>query len=301
MKNPFHYIQQYPRRTKQLLGISYEQLLQLLAQAEVYHAQQQAEREKNKVRVNAKGGGCKPKLSLAEEVCMCLFYLRQLPTFEVLGLQFGVSKTEANDRFHYWLRLLREILPASLLEQVEHQVSDYALVQELLSQFCLIVDSTEQPRERPGDNQAQQECFSGKKKQHTFKNQLITLPEGKDIVDVLVGAKGPISDISLFRIQQQKFADGQTFDGDKAYVGAMNITTPHKKPRNRELTAEQKAENKVFSSQRIFIEHVIQLLKIFRVAKERFRLHPDTYEQVILTVCGLVRLRIGTLVLPIQT
>ena len=301
MKNPFHYIQQYPRRTKQLLGISYEQLLQLLAQAEVYHAQQQAEREKNQVRVNAKGGGCKPKLSLAEEVCMCLFYLRQLPTFEVLGLQFGVSKTEANDTFHYWLRLLREILPASLLEQVEHQVSDYALVQELLSQFCLIVDSTEQPRERPRDNQAQQECFSGKKKQHTFKNQLITLPEGKDIVDVLVGAKGPISDISLFRIQQQKFADGQTFDGDKAYVGAMNITTPHKKPRNRELTAEQKAENKVFSSQRIFIEHVIQLLKIFRVAKERFRLHPDTYEQVILTVCGLVRLRIETLVLPIQT
>ena len=301
MKNPFHYIQQYPRRTKQLLGISYEQLLQLLAQAEVYHAQQQAEREKNQVRVNAKGGGCKPKLSLAEEVCMCLFYLRQLPTFEVLGLQFGVSKTEANDTFHYWLRLLREILPASLLEQVEHQISDYALVQELLSQFCLIVDSTEQPRERPRDNQAQQECFSGKKKQHTFKNQLITLPEGKDIVDVLVGAKGPISDISLFRIQQQKFADGQTFDGDKAYVGAMNITTPHKKPRNRELTAEQKAENKVFSSQRIFIEHVIQLLKIFRVAKERFRLHPDTYEQVILTVCGLVRLRIGTLVLPIQT
>jgi hypothetical protein len=182
----------------------------------------------------------------------------------------------------------------------EHR-SDYALVVELLSPFRLTVDSTEQPRERPGDNQAQRECFSGKKKQHTFKNQLITLPEGKDIVDVLVGAKGPTSDISLFRIQQQKFADGQTFDGDKAYVGATNITTPHKKPRNRELTVEQKAENKVFSSQRIFIEHVIQLLKIFRIAKERFRLHPDTYEQVILTVCGLVRLRMGTLVLPFQS
>lgn len=301
MKNPLHYIQQYPKRTKRLLGISHEQFRQLLVQAEARHTQQQAEREKNKVRLNAKGGGCKPKLSLAEEVCLCLFYLRQLPTFEVLGLQFGISKTEANDTFHYWLKLLRELLPASLLEQVAEHRSDYALVVELLSRFRLTVDSTEQPRERPGDNQAQRECFSGKKKQHTFKNQLITLPEGKDIVDVLVGAKGPTSDISLFRIQQQKFADGQTFDGDKAYVGATNITTPHKKPRNRELTVEQKAENKVFSSQRIFIEHVIQLLKIFRIAKERFRLHPDTYEQVILTVCGLVRLRMGTLVLPFQS
>lgn len=301
MKNPFHYIQQYPRRTKQLLGISNEQFRQLLVQAEVRDSQKQAEREKNKVRLNAKGGGCKPKLSLAEEVCLCLFYLRQLPTFEVLGLHFGISKTEANDTFHYWLKLLRELLPASLLEQVESHRSDYALVVELLSQFRLTVDSTEQPRERPRDNHAQRECFSGKKKQHTFKNQLITLPEGKDIVDVLVGANGPTSDISLFRIQQQKFADGQPFDGDKAYVGATNITTPHKKPRHRELTAEQKADNKVFSSQRIFIEHVIQLVKIFRIAKERFRLHPDTYEQVILTVCGLVRLRMGTLVLPFQS
>ncbi|GAB4203636.1 MAG: hypothetical protein Fur006_58160 [Coleofasciculaceae cyanobacterium] len=77
------------------------------------------------------------------------------------------------------------------------------------------------------------------------------------------------------------------------------MTTPHKKPRNRELTEEQKAENKVFSSQRIFVEHLIRLVKLFRVAKERFRLHPDTYKSVIFTVCGLVRLRIGTLVLPV--
>ena len=251
MKNPFHYIQQYPKRTKQLLGISHEQFQQLLVQAEARHRQQQAAKEKNKVRLNAKGGGCKPKLCLGEEVCLCLFYLRQLPTFEVLGLHFGISKTEANDTFHYWLKLLRELLPASLLEQVEPHRSDYALVIELLSQFCLTVDSTEQPRERPGNNQAQRECFSGKKKQHTFKNQLITLPEGKDIVDVLAGASGPISDINLFRQQQQKFDPEQLFEGDKAFVGGKNIKTPRKKPKRRELTEQQKVENKVLSSKRI--------------------------------------------------
>lgn len=170
---------------------------------------------------------------------------------------------------------------------------------ELLSQFRLIVDSTEQPRERPEDNQAQRECFSGKKKQHTFKNQLITLPEGKDIVDVFAGANGPVSDINLFRQQQPKFDPEQPFEGDKAFVGGKNITTPHKKPKKQELTLAQKAENKVLSSKRIFVEHVIRLLKIFRIARERFRLHPDTYKQVILTVCGLVRLRMGTIVLPI--
>jgi len=113
-----------------------------------------------------------------------------------------------------------------------------------------------------------------------------------------VGAKGPTSDISLFRNQQQRFASQQSFKGDKGYQGGKNISTPHKKPRNRELTLEQKAENKVFSGNRIFVEHLIRLIKIFRIASERFRLHSPVYEQIILTVCGLVRLRIGSLILP---
>jgi hypothetical protein len=85
MKNPLHYIQQYPHRAKQMLGISNDQFRDLLAQAEIHHKQIQAEIERNKVRINQKGGGRKPKLEIKEEVCLCLFYLRQMPTFEVLG------------------------------------------------------------------------------------------------------------------------------------------------------------------------------------------------------------------------
>ncbi|MDZ7957835.1 MAG: transposase family protein [Aulosira sp. DedQUE10] len=92
------------------------------------------------------------------------------------------------------------------------------------------------------------------------------MPEAKEIVDVVVGIKGPTSDISLFRNQQQKYAAEQSFKGDKAYVGGSNISTPHKKPRKGELTAEQKAENKVFSSNRIFVEHIIRIIKVFRIA-----------------------------------
>lgn len=63
------------------------------------------------------------------------------------------------------------------------------------------------------------------------------------------------------------------------------------------MTEHQKEGNKVISSQRIYVEHVIRLLKIFRAAKERFRMKENKYEQIILTVCGLVRLRIGTVIL----
>ena len=119
MKNPLHYIHSYPLRAKQILGISYNQFLKLVQKAEFSHQQRKAEIERSKVRVNLRGGGRKPKLTIAEEVCLSLFYLRQMPTFEILGMHFDVSKTEANDTFHYWLLIFREILPSSLLEQIE--------------------------------------------------------------------------------------------------------------------------------------------------------------------------------------
>jgi len=63
--------------------------------------------------------------------------------------------------------------------------------------YELIVDSAEQPVQRPVDYQEQKKYYSGKKKMHTFKNQFIVLPNGEDIVDVIVGKLGKTSDIYL--------------------------------------------------------------------------------------------------------
>jgi hypothetical protein len=112
MINPIDYIHKYPHRTGQILGISYKQFLQLVEQAFLNQSQQHSRLEQAKTRINAPGGGRKAILSTQGEVGLCLFYLRHLPTFEILGLQFGISKTSANDIFHYWLRILREILPS---------------------------------------------------------------------------------------------------------------------------------------------------------------------------------------------
>jgi hypothetical protein len=50
-----------------------------------------------------------------------------MPTFDVLGLHFGIWKTEAKDTFHYWLEILGNVFPASIFEQVEKYDSDYAM------------------------------------------------------------------------------------------------------------------------------------------------------------------------------
>ena len=63
------------------------------------------------------------------------------------------------------------------------------------------------------------------------------------------------------------------------------------------MSYKVKKENQTKAQKRIFVGHVIRLIKIFKVARERFRLKESNYEKVILTICGLVRLRIGALML----
>ena len=65
MNSPQDYIVKNPKETKRLLGIDYEQLQQLIAIAELEHNQKQESIEKNKIRIIKKGGGNKPKLSVA--------------------------------------------------------------------------------------------------------------------------------------------------------------------------------------------------------------------------------------------
>lgn len=299
MSDVLGYIKNNPQETQRLVGLKYEQLEQLINQAEALRIRKQQEMEAKKIRIINKGGGRKVKLSTSEQILLTLIYLRHLTTFQLLGIQFGVSESTANDTFNYWFPILQQLLPSSLLESVKKNASDYEIVQEILTEYELIVDSCEQPRERPGEYEEQKKYYSGKKKNHTFKNQIIVLPSGQDIVDVIAGQPGPKSDISLFREGQKGFGSNQRFKGDKAYQGELSIKTPTKKLKKGDLSQLQKEENKQMASDRIFVEHLIRLVKIFRVASERFRLAPHKYEQVIMTICGLVRFRIGAAVLPL--
>jgi len=93
------------------------------------------------------------------------------------------------------VRYFLQLLPASLLEQVKKKSGDFEWVLEILTQYSLTVDSTEQPIERPSDRE-EQEKFSRESRKIPKKNQFIVL--GEDIVDVKVGDPGPTSDINQF-------------------------------------------------------------------------------------------------------
>ena len=62
---------------------------------------------------------------------------------------------------------------------------------------------------------------------------------------------------------------------DSGYQGLTKIhensETPIKKSKKHPLTDEQKKKNRALSQKRIYCEHVIGKLKIFRILKERYR------------------------------
>jgi hypothetical protein len=123
------------------------------------------------------------------------------------------------------------------------------------------------------------------------------MPDGKEIVDVEVGETKATVDIKIWRDRQTEFSSSQKIQGDKAYVGEPRIDAPHKKTRSQDITPAQKKENQEKAKKRIVVEHLIRLVNFFRVAAARFRLNPENYELIIPVVCGLVRWRIGAIVI----
>lgn len=293
MMNVYEYIEQHPDRASAIIGLNYEIWQALVKQLESSQAKSTTATTAEGAQHRQKAGGRPCRLTLPARLCLCLTYLLHPLNFELLGILFGVSKTAANDIFHDGISQLRALLPASQMEEVDRgQRCELELLADL-AKLELLVDTTEQERQRPVANEEQKSCYSGKQKRHTFKSQVISLPKGEDIIDVVAGERGPHSDINLWRSRQHRFAEGQPFLGDKGYVGEAQIRTPKKKPRGGRLDPREEAQNRMLSGERIYIEHLIRRLKIFQVLAGKFRLNSERYERVMLVVCSLVRLRLG--------
>jgi hypothetical protein len=82
-------------------------------------------------------------------------------------------------------------------------------------------------------------------------------------------------DFQLFKESQIAISQQICALADAGYQGLAgthsNCRTPAKKSKLHPLTAEQKANNRTLSRERILIENIIRKLKIFRILSERYR------------------------------
>jgi len=290
-------LNKHPSRGKRLIGLSASSLWELWQRVLELDDVAQQERANKPGRKRLAGGGRKKTADVLCRLLVTLIYLRQHWTMQAIAECVEVAESTVFNYIHEMLPYIEAALPASLLEQWQQECPHLERLEleqwlDSLAEGFLPVDAWEQPIHRPLENDKQQQYYSGKKKQHTRKNQVIVLPKGIDIVDVEIGAEGRRNDSNLLLQTQDQLPQRLPLIGDKAYVGRDNTLTPFKKPRGGQLKQMQESFNHWINQQRVYVEHIIRVIKIFCIAKETFRMREQMYEQAIRCVCGLVRLRV---------
>jgi len=125
---------------------------------------------RHKKRQRAVGGGRKHTLkTAADRLFFILFYVKCYPTMDLAGFFFGVDRSQ----IQRWVKELLPLLAETLGREVVLPARKINSVEEFMAQIPdvkdVFIDATECPVRRPGNNKAQKEHYSGRKRRHTKK------------------------------------------------------------------------------------------------------------------------------------
>ncbi len=223
-----------------------------------------------------------------------LMYLKENPRQHYHGEMFNMQQP----RVSKWVKLLLPLLEKALARlKVLPKRFGYELYAFLqtFTRYVLLMDATERRIPRSTDYERQKYEYSGKKKTHTVKNNLI-VDQKSSILFLSSTYAGSIHDKTLASQAGHQFPDSTVLVEDLGYLGYgpenISVLLPKKKPRNGELSKQEKEENRQISQIRVPVEHVMAGVKRLNIAKEkvRIRLH-DVRDRVMLIACGLHNLR----------
>jgi hypothetical protein len=281
-----------PVRVKALFGfhplILADILIIVLPELERRRAERLAKRQ-NRKRPPIPNDGKPRDVLPIHKALMVFLYLRHNVSHEVVGGFFGFSADTSENAFHDVVPILRDLFPKEKWEaEKKWRKSEPSWTPDDVERT--IIDSFETPIPRPSLNDRQKRVYSGKKKRHTLKTQVITDQNG-EILDANAGHRGPAADVKIYnQFPPAPPVDDKPRLGDKAYVGAQpEVQTPQKKPQGGELSAAQKEENKRISSQRVRVEHGIRRIKAFRILRDEYRHAMGLFPMVASAVIGLIQ------------
>ncbi|NJR51065.1 MAG: transposase [Leptolyngbyaceae cyanobacterium CSU_1_3] len=247
-----------------------------------------------KPRQRARGGGRKARLrSMEAKLFFILFYVKAYPTFDRLGWLFDLERGRSNRWVHRLQGILetaldkKRVLPERKIESIEQCLERFPEVK------VVIVDGTERPVQRPHEKDKRKAHYSGKKKRFTRKH--ITGSTRQKRVIVLTQARpGKIQDKRQLDEENLvgNIPDAVSVEGDLGFQGLqnkfVNIHLPHRKPKGKELSDQQKQENKEFSRQRVACEHAHAGMKRDNAVSAIYRNRvPDFDDRLMLTAAGL--------------
>lgn len=277
----YSYLLKHTDLFQYVIGISYNQFLDILPKFSLALRKTEHQKAFGKKRLRDAGGGRKATLKTdIEKLFFTLFYYKTYPTFRFAQVIYGLDKRNVQ----LWVRFLAPVLFSALGYElqltVRKKISRWDLWLEEYPQLSeFIVDCTERAIQRPKDSQIQGEYYSGKKKAHCIKNQVLVSPQTKKILSVSRTLPGTIHDKKIFDDDPAflRAPPDSVGMGDSAYQGTngnnphLKMVIPKKKPPGGELSQEEKAANRAISSIRVRVEHSLSYLKHFGILNQKFR------------------------------
>lgn len=274
---------------------------------EQYNAYEQ-KRLAREDRKRAVGAGHPFKLSLTDRLLMLLMYYHLYPSSTLLGYLLDLGQTNVLKDIRTIEPLVREVLP--LPKKQNDKVKRLQTVEEIemmFPGFKAFLDATEQEIPRPHNKHKRKTHYSGKKKRHAVKTQLTVNQDGL-IIHKTAHAVGSTHDYTLYKHSHPELPDSVRLGLDLGYKGIekdypkLNCVLPIKRKnpgrgkrgmKGPELSAEQKAFNKMLSAERVVVEHTNSRVKKFRAWADEFRNRLKHYDLMTDVVCGLVNFRIS--------
>jgi hypothetical protein len=230
-----------------------------------------------------------------QKLFFLLVYLKNNPLQTFQGATFGVSQTKVSKITQVLLGIFDETLKKMDLSPCR----DGELLQSLLSNHpekVFTYDGMERGIQRNSDYDAQEDEFSGKKKAHKVKNNLLC--DDNQYVHYLSPTEnGSVHDKTIADEYPIFLPFKSVLRQDMGFIGhnpeGVIIEIPFKKPKNKDLPFEHLIYNRLLSQTRIVIEHANSGVKRLRIIKDTVRLHAfDIRDKIIAIACALHNFRI---------
>jgi hypothetical protein len=284
-----------PRLFHTFTGLTCEEFDRIYAQLEQKYPKYEQKRLRKKNRKRAIGAGRKFKLPMKERVLMLLFYYRLYTNLALAGFLFDLNLSNVSRNITMMEPLVKACIPIpEKITKQTQRIHDLDELLELYPEMKAFIDATEQEIPRPKNKRRRKNYYSGKKKKHTVKTQIVVNKKGL-ILHKTKHRNGKQHDYDIFKKTGPPPIPPEVEIGvDLGYFGIekdypdLNVNIPVKKPKKKELTPKEKRYNKKQRKARVIVEHTIGRMKKFRIMGEEFRNRLTRYDRMTSIVCGLV-------------
>src|SRR5215203_2787415 len=254
---------------------------------------------KRKERERSIGAGRPFKLDVKNRFLMLLVYYRLYITYTLAGFLFDLDQSSICRDIQKTEPLIRQCIPIpqKIYNRLSKRLQTPEEVEKYFPGFMAFIDCTEQQIPRPENRRRRKMCYSGKKKRHTVKTQIMVNNQGV-IVHKTVHKKGRIHDYHIYKEDHPVTPKQVVNVFDLGYLGVwkdfpdLNSSLPNRKRRGQNLSHEEKEYNQIHARERMVIEHTICRLKKYRIMGDVFRNSLKKYDKVSYIVSGLVNYRL---------